>query len=231
MRSNSSILPSDSLRDSSIFPRRRRFSKMLSAGGQVPTQIEAPASAIALAMANPNPPSSATPATSARLPERSMGSMRAHIARAAPGCKSRDSSPWTRSGPRSEARRTLLRAPLAHRGRRRRDLLLARAPQAERLGRPGDQLDQLDVAPALLRLAVEELDGARAGARAVVRAVGGDRVEDVRELQDLRRQRELGSLEPVRVAGPVEALVVPADDGEQVPQALERLADALPAGV
>src|SRR6266849_5689646 len=69
MRSNSSILPSDSLRDSSIFPRRRRFSKMFSAGGQVPTQMEAPASAIALAMANPNPPSSATPATSARLPD------------------------------------------------------------------------------------------------------------------------------------------------------------------
>src|SRR5713226_3151485 len=90
MRSNSSILPPPSLRDSSIFPRRRRFSKMFSAGGQVPTQMEAPASAIALAMANPNPPSSATPATSARLPERSMGSMRAHIARAAPGCKSRD---------------------------------------------------------------------------------------------------------------------------------------------
>src|SRR5216684_3243491 len=83
MRSNSSIFPSESLRDSSIFPRRRRFSKMFSAGGQVPTQMEAPASAIALAMANPNPPSSATPATSARLPERSMGSMRAHIARAA----------------------------------------------------------------------------------------------------------------------------------------------------
>src|SRR2546425_131370 len=90
MRSNSNIFPSDSLRDSSIFPRRSRFSKMLSAGGQVPTQMEAPASAIALAMAKPNPPSSATPATSARLPERSMGSMRAHIARAAAGCKSRD---------------------------------------------------------------------------------------------------------------------------------------------
>ena len=56
---------------------------MLSAGGQVPTQIDAPASAIALAMANPNPPSSATPATSARLPWRSMGSMRPYGARGA----------------------------------------------------------------------------------------------------------------------------------------------------
>src|SRR2546430_7865469 len=77
MRSNSSMPPRASLRDSSIFPRRSRFSKMLSAGGQVPTQMEAPASAIALAMAKPKPPSSATPATSARLPERSMGSMSA----------------------------------------------------------------------------------------------------------------------------------------------------------
>src|SRR5919206_404919 len=48
MRSNSSILPSDMRRDSSIFPRRSRFSKMFSAGGQVPTQMVAPASAIAL---------------------------------------------------------------------------------------------------------------------------------------------------------------------------------------
>ena len=49
--------------------------KMPSAGGQVPTQTVAPASASALAMANPKPPSSATPATSARLPVRSMASM------------------------------------------------------------------------------------------------------------------------------------------------------------
>ena len=38
-------------------------SKMPSAGGQVPTQTVAPASASALAIAKPNPPSSATPAT------------------------------------------------------------------------------------------------------------------------------------------------------------------------
>src|SRR5437016_2816974 len=113
MRSNSSILPDESLRDSSIFPRRSRFSKMLSAGGQP---------------------------------------------------------------------------------------------------------DQLWIAPALLGLALEELDRAGAGPGAVVRPVGGDGVVDVRELQDLRRERELRSLEPVGVARPVEPLVVPADDGQQVAQ-------------
>src|SRR4051794_21628248 len=46
------------------------------AGGQLPRQMLAPASASALAMANPNPPSSETPATSARLPIRSIASMR-----------------------------------------------------------------------------------------------------------------------------------------------------------
>src|SRR5690606_41582570 len=46
------------------------------AGGQVPTQMEAPASAKALAMANPKPPSSATPAMKARFPRRSIGSKR-----------------------------------------------------------------------------------------------------------------------------------------------------------
>src|SRR5437879_13462554 len=45
---------------------------MLSAGGHVPVHTVAPASASALAMANPYPPSSATPATRARLPRRSM---------------------------------------------------------------------------------------------------------------------------------------------------------------
>jgi type IV secretory pathway ATPase VirB11/archaellum biosynthesis ATPase len=49
---------------------------MLSAGGQVATQTDAPASARALAMANPKPASSATPAMRARLPERSMVSIR-----------------------------------------------------------------------------------------------------------------------------------------------------------
>ena len=48
---------------------------MPSAGGQVPRQTEAPASASALAIANPKPPSSATPATKARFPVRSMVSM------------------------------------------------------------------------------------------------------------------------------------------------------------
>ena len=72
MRSNCRSEPSESLRDSSILPRSRRFRKILSAGGQVATQTVAPASARLLAMANPNPPSSATPATSARFPVRSM---------------------------------------------------------------------------------------------------------------------------------------------------------------
>src|SRR5437016_2203865 len=49
---------------------------MFSAGGQVPTTMFAPASARDFAIANPNPPSSATPATRARLPLRSMLSIR-----------------------------------------------------------------------------------------------------------------------------------------------------------
>src|SRR6266513_3601140 len=77
MRSNVSLPPDDSASDASILPRSSKVLKMPSAGGQVPRQIEAPASARALAMANPNPPSSATPATSARFPTRSMLSMRA----------------------------------------------------------------------------------------------------------------------------------------------------------
>src|SRR5437870_13246726 len=59
-------------RDSSILPRSSRFRKMFRAGGQVPAHTVAPASASALAMAKPYPPSSATPATNARLPRRSM---------------------------------------------------------------------------------------------------------------------------------------------------------------
>src|SRR5207244_2578258 len=59
-------------RDSSILPRSSRFRKMFRAGGQVPAHTVAPASASALAMAKPYPPSSATPATNARLPFRSM---------------------------------------------------------------------------------------------------------------------------------------------------------------
>src|SRR5258708_26134122 len=50
---------------------------MLSAGGQVPTQTLAPASKSALAMAKPYPASSATPATSARFPVKSIASMHA----------------------------------------------------------------------------------------------------------------------------------------------------------
>src|SRR5688572_12652458 len=69
------VPPSASRSDSVILPRSRRLRKMFSAGGQVPTQTLAPASASALAIAKPKPPSSATPAMKARLPERLMGSM------------------------------------------------------------------------------------------------------------------------------------------------------------
>ena len=48
---------------------------MPSAGGHVPTHTAAPASWSAFAIANPRPPSSATPATNARFPDRSMLSM------------------------------------------------------------------------------------------------------------------------------------------------------------
>src|SRR3989454_940689 len=81
MRSNSSLrpLPADSCNDSSILPRSSSFVKMPRAGGQVPTQIEAPASASALAIAKPKPPSSATPATNARFPARSILSTGARL--------------------------------------------------------------------------------------------------------------------------------------------------------
>src|SRR3989441_9269530 len=59
-------------RDSSILPRSSRFRKMFRAGDQVPAHTVAPASASALAIAKPYPPSSATPATNARFPLRSM---------------------------------------------------------------------------------------------------------------------------------------------------------------
>src|SRR5438132_595658 len=62
-------------RDSSILPRSSRFRKMFRAGGQVPRHTVAPASTSALAMAKPKPPSSATPATNARLPRRSIVSI------------------------------------------------------------------------------------------------------------------------------------------------------------
>src|SRR5207253_5019837 len=63
-------------RDASILPRSSRFRKMFRAGGHVPVHTVAPASASALAMAKPYPPSSATPATRARLPRRSILSIR-----------------------------------------------------------------------------------------------------------------------------------------------------------
>src|SRR5438128_6460526 len=75
MRSNWSVRPSDSWSESAILPRSSSFVKMPSAGGQLPRQTLAPASASALAIAKPNPPSSDTPATKARLPFRSIASI------------------------------------------------------------------------------------------------------------------------------------------------------------
>src|SRR3989441_8830489 len=75
MRSNWSVRPSDSWSESAIFPRSSSFVKMPSVGGHVPRQTVAPASASALAIAKPNPPSSDTPATKARLPFRSIASI------------------------------------------------------------------------------------------------------------------------------------------------------------
>lgn len=65
---------------------------MLSAGGQVPTTTEAPASASDLAIAKPNPPSSATPATSARRPVRSILSMLKDMSQSQSGGKGNDES-------------------------------------------------------------------------------------------------------------------------------------------
>src|SRR5437879_2299665 len=62
MRSNWSLpLPSDSCNEPAILPRSSSLVKMPRAGGQVPTHIDAP--------------SSATPATNARFPVRSIFSM------------------------------------------------------------------------------------------------------------------------------------------------------------
>src|SRR5205807_8885850 len=129
--------------------------------------------------------------------------------------------------PSSRGGATSFGAPLPDGRRRRRDVRLVQPAHAQRLRRARDQRDQLRVAPALLRLAVEELDGAGAGAGAVVGPVGGDGVVDVGELEDLRRHGELRAEQAVGIARAVQPLVVPADDGQEVPQALERLADAL----
>src|SRR3989441_2022044 len=75
MRSNWSVRPSDSWSRPAISRRQTSFVKMPSAGGPLPGQILPPASASALAIAKPNPPSSDTPATKARLPFRSIASM------------------------------------------------------------------------------------------------------------------------------------------------------------
>src|SRR5438093_10897092 len=75
MRSNWSVRPSDSCSESAILPRSSSLVKMPSVGGHVPTRTVAPASASGWAIGKPNPPSSDTPATKARLPCKSMVSI------------------------------------------------------------------------------------------------------------------------------------------------------------
>src|SRR2546425_10883377 len=75
MRPNWGVPRSDSRSEPAISPRSGSFVKMPGVGAHVPTQRVAPASASALAIAKPNPPSSDTPATKARLPLRSMASI------------------------------------------------------------------------------------------------------------------------------------------------------------
>jgi len=50
---------------------------------------------------------------------------------------------------------------------------------------------------------------------------GRERVVHVQNSDDLRSQWDLIALEPVGVAGPVAPLVVPADDGFQVPRKVD----------
>mmetsp|Transcript_62 Transcript_62/g.89 ORF Transcript_62/g.89 Transcript_62/m.89 type:complete len:205 (-) Transcript_62:126-740(-) len=71
---NSMSEPSLSLRLSSNLPIFMLFSKMPKAGTQIPNETSAPASMRHLEMAQANPWSSATPATNAFLPLRSIGS-------------------------------------------------------------------------------------------------------------------------------------------------------------
>src|SRR6266576_5858941 len=88
MRSKASFPPPAIWSDASILPRSSSLVKMPSAGGQLPTQIAAPASASALAIAKPKPPSSATPATNARFPVKSILSLGSRLpanGRASPG--------------------------------------------------------------------------------------------------------------------------------------------------
>ena len=103
--------PSLRVSDSSIFPRSMRLRKMLRAGGHVPTQTVAPASASALAIAKPNPPSSATPATSARRPVRSMLSIGGIWTGGGGGGKGAGKTPPALGRPRGEPRGSRCAAP------------------------------------------------------------------------------------------------------------------------
>src|SRR5438270_7124949 len=158
MRSNASVRPSESGSESANLPRSSMVLKMPNAGGQVPAMMVAPASASDLAMAKPKPPSSATPATSARFPRRSMASMARTIDRARAAVK-------------------LERASLVIEEQHRR-LGHATASQAlQNYHAPGTKCTQQAPQPSLLaRRAIEELhaEGAVALARAAVAHFAGD---------------------------------------------------------
>src|SRR5580765_3999655 len=97
------------------------------AGGQVPRQIVAPASAMALAIAKPNPPSSATPATKARFPVRSIFSM------VVPSVEARSQSvPVSpQSSSLSLTPCALLTTPRLHVGRQQRRAKISGRPPAQ----------------------------------------------------------------------------------------------------
>src|SRR5204863_324453 len=61
----------------------------------------------------------------------------------------------------------------------------------------------------------------RPGERQTVGARGRERVVDVRDSYDLRGQWDLVSPQAIRVSGAIVALVMPADDGLQVPGELD----------
>src|ERR1043166_1731459 len=90
---------------------------MLRAGGQVPTHTVPPASARALAIAKPYPPSSATPATRARLPRRSMPSI------GCPFCGTRDARCGMRGARNRRIPHPVSRIPSQEKPRRHRNQL------------------------------------------------------------------------------------------------------------
>src|SRR6266496_2486271 len=87
-----------------------------------------------------------------------------------------------------------------------------------RVGRQGSQEGLEDAIRPPAAAASERLQ--RQGMRepGLVRAGGWERVVDVQDADDLGAERDLVALEAVGVAAAVVALVVPADDGLDVPR-------------